>query len=191
MSSIIFDEENRIFSVVEDQHEYANVGKTAGQVVNHLGRNKRSYINAASAIGVGGITAAVARKKAKQAAEAQGLVPGTPEYKKFINKAIMKAGALGAAGGALASDATQYGVRSVKYAKNLKNDDQSDLANASFFKRLKVGAGTAGKEMYVYPAKRGYGKVKSGAKSAWDTIAHPQVTGRSISSAYKAERKKK
>lgn len=102
MYSVIFDERTSCFSAVrldESTNSYADAKSGfLGSVGSHLKKNAGTYIGGAAGAAGG---AMLARKKAKQAALAKGLEPGTPEYKKFVAARTAAGGAAGAAGGAV------------------------------------------------------------------------------------------
>lgn len=97
MSAIVWDEENRQFSVVDTAKKFG-------------GNHKVGLINAATTAVGAGVGTAVARAKAKKAAEAKGLQPGTPEYKAYMRKQTLKGAGIGAAAGLGAGVVGQAGV---------------------------------------------------------------------------------
>jgi hypothetical protein len=119
MIAIVFDETQKLFSAVKNGSSNKKsfgqrVKGAAGSVKTHVGNNSRIYIDAAAAgLGAGG-GALLARKKAKKAAEAKGLKPGTPEYKAFIRKYMAVGAAAGFGAGAATSELARMGTQVVR-----------------------------------------------------------------------------
>ena len=124
MSAIVWDEENRQFSVVDTAKKFG-------------GNHKVGLINAATTAVGAGVGTAVARAKAKKAVEAKGLKPGTPEYKAYMRKQTLKGAGIGAAAGLGAGVVGQAGTAGVKSAmtsfkaqKTLNNDNKQAFKTA-------------------------------------------------------------
>jgi len=94
---ILFDEESRSFSAVEETREFndntkMNVLKRLG---GHISKHRTSYATGGGAI-AGGVTGAlVARKRARKA----GLERGTKEYRRAITKGALAGTGIGAVAG--------------------------------------------------------------------------------------------
>ena len=146
MSAIVWDEENRQFSVVD-------IAKKFG------GDHKVGLINAATTAVGAGVGTAVARAKAKKAAEAKGLKPGTPEYKAYMRKQTLKGAGIGAAAGLGAGVVGQAGVAGFKGSKlparYIKDKNGNDvLSHGSIGDRIKAGFKASKSQMkgsYVDP----------------------------------------
>lgn len=101
MSTIIFDEETRSFSVIED-HMYAD-----NQVKQHIGKYKAYYgMGAGAAIGAGA-GAAIARKKAIKEADRRGLTGAA--RKRFINQKTGAGAGIGLGTGAIVGTGAAVG----------------------------------------------------------------------------------
>lgn len=210
MSAIIFDEELRQFSVVDDEGYVISdetfsghaggavkLGYAAGRVGKHIMNNKRAYMD----VGGTAVGALGARAIAKKMALKRGLEPGTPEYKAFVNK--MTAG--GAAAGLTLSEAGQFGYRTGSNLRMMRRGaakraiieaKSQGLTGAE--KKLYIRKKTneykkdatvmnalkgTGKQVYVDPAKKGYASTKSAAKQLGSAISHPMVTARGMRKA--------
>jgi hypothetical protein len=66
--------------------------------------HRRAYIGVGSGIAGAGLGVAIAKRNAKNKAAKLGLKPGTPEYKSFIRKAILRGGFIGGFAGGVASE---------------------------------------------------------------------------------------
>lgn len=153
MATVIFNEETKEFSVVENQREFGvkdSLGKAAGAVGKRVSKNSRAYITGGSALAGAGLTAIIAKKRAEKAALAAGATEA--EAKKAGKKAAIKGAAIGAAGGALAGELGQYGVGTVKGAINRYKAQ----------KKLKDIGGN------VTPSK--LGSLKSSARAQFDQM---------------------
>lgn len=149
MSSIVFNEETRSFSVVESQNEYADSNVAIGKIANHIKSNKRAYIDAATAVGGGTIGGVIARQKAKKAAASKGMQKGTAEYKKFINKSTAKGTAVGAGAGIGAAEGAQLGKKVLSRAPHIAVYDKE--GNIVYKKGKVKGIRAAAKEQFVNP----------------------------------------
>lgn len=144
MSAIVWDEENRQFSVVDTAKKFG-------------GNHKVGLINAATTAVGAGVGTAVARAKAKKAAEAKGLQPGTPEYKAYMRKQTLKGAGIGAAAGLGAGVVGQAGVAGVKRGaaiKGVMKPDKMGIQKPTIMDRVKYGFKGAGSQMkgsYVDP----------------------------------------
>jgi hypothetical protein len=103
MSTIYFNEEVRVFSVVDDQREFGEKTKVA---INYLKEHPTRFVAPIAGV-AGGV---IQRHRAKKLALAKGLTPGTKEYKKFMAKQIGKGVLIGAAIGATGSELTKAGI---------------------------------------------------------------------------------
>lgn len=143
MSSIIFDEELRSFSVVDDQREFGVMGSIGG----HLTHNSRKYIVGGSTAVGSGAGMIIARKKIKAKLAAQGINPGTPEYKKAMKSAMIKGGLIG---GGIGAAGGYVGATGGKIAINyFKEKDHRSLGSA---------------------AKKEFGAQGTSFKKSWNTV---------------------
>lgn len=151
MAKIVFDLDTKEFSVVESQEEFG---------LKDFGKDhKTALINAGTSIVGSGAGAYLARRRAIAKAKAAGATDA--EAKAAGRKAALKGAVVGGAAGLAVGVGSQAGYKGHQYAKNLVNDDQSDLSKASYLKRLRKGIGTAVNEDYRYPAKRRYESIKN------------------------------
>ena len=158
MSAIIYDQDTRSFSVVETR-EYGmmdTVKKFGGSAKGFAGSHKVGLINAGTTVAGSAIGAAVARRKAKQAAAARGLQPGTPEYNKFVRNQTLKGAGVGAAAGLATGVVGQAGHAAVSNVLGARKD----------IRQAGIDAGTGpGKMTFKQMRQAAWGNDKYGAKS--------------------------
>jgi hypothetical protein len=147
MATIIFDEESRVFSVISNTEFSDKEKKGAPAWLT----SKGTLGTAIGGVAGGTASALIARKKAKKAAEARGLEPGTPEYKKFVRKKTAIGAGIGTAGGALAGGALTTGY---EYYKGNKGDNKLKLKDAigqAYKGKVKVSSGSQAESPILGP----------------------------------------